>query len=336
MSFDAFKKVPAALDQAEAEESGVVWIQAFEPADDTTLHELVFFIKPELLLAGAGIDYDAVLGFLAEKLGAYDMSLGSLAVLSAKYLKAHGIMQSHYGVINKISREGEAGISSDAKAKLAESFADQIAAGAQVLGGHQILDKFSNLTPAAFNEIWETKRSTKLAGGTYANDIEVEGQAVIALNGFHPDQIDHFVGDGRRIVVATVRSSRPWADLRSKLIGATDPTVAEAGSIRAELLARKADFGLAEVNQGFNGVHLSAGPLEGLVELVRFTSDRAAGTDLALDQTCFGRALANAGLPEPRIRELMDNPDLDDAGKQVSAFDLTEEANAADALVSLT
>ena len=269
------------------------------------------------------------------RLEEYGVSLGSLAVLSASYLDRHAVMQNHYGVINKVSRLGEEGISDDAKAKLHEAFGELIDGGAPVMGGTQILEAHSDLTPSSFNEIWERKRSTKLAGGTYAVDVEVDGKTIIALNGFHPEQINHFVAPGRRIAVGAVRSTRSWADLRGKLIGATDPTKAEAGSIRADLLAKKDELGLAEVNQGFNGVHLSAGPLEGLVELVRFASDRAAGTELAVGDTCFGRLLSQAGASDARIQELMGNPDLEADGKQVSAFDLTEEVDAADAVKSL-
>lgn len=49
------------------------------------------------------------------------------------------------------------------------------------------------------------------------------------------------------------------------------------GSIRAELLKNKEKSGMVAVNIASNGVHMSAGPLEGLVELQRFLSDWDAG-----------------------------------------------------------
>lgn len=108
-----------------------------------------------------------------------------------------------------------------------------------------------------------------------------------------------------------------WADLRTKLCGATNPAKADEGkrhslilflfffiisfpithqptvavsiffliiflcyqfflpllgSIRAELLKNKEATGMIDVNMSSNGVHMSAGPLEGLVELQRFMS----------------------------------------------------------------
>ncbi len=43
------------------------------------------------------------------------------------------------------------------------------------------------------------------------------------------------------------------------------PPIKEA--LRREFLDNQAKLGLAEVSQGVNGVHLSAGPVEALVEL---------------------------------------------------------------------
>ena len=335
MKLTALEKIPDALEQADAAAGGIVWLEPFAPGDDSADHELVFFIKPELLLRDADIKLAAVLEFLDERLAAYDIRLGSLAALAAKYLETHGIMQAHYGVINKVSREGADAISDDAQKKLRAAFGARLESGVPTLGGHQILERFSDLTPASLNALWEHTPSTKLAGGTYAVEIDVRGEPIVALNGFHPDQIEHFVGPGRRIVVATVRTRRTWAALRGDLIGATNPAKAAPGSIRASLLARRAEFGLGEVNQGFNGVHLSAGPLEGLVELVRFASDRAAGTSLSPQETCFGRLLAAAGFSAQRVQALMANPDLNVDGQQISAFDLTEEMDAAEAVQAL-
>jgi hypothetical protein len=310
------------------------------PAGDPNQHEIVFFLKPELLQNEDSAKTQAIVDFLVEKLSAYEMQLGSLSVLTADYLHKHGIMQAHYGVINRISREGQAALTDEAQAKLKEEFAGDLELGAPVMGGHQILERFSDLTPEGLSAIWNQKPYTKLAGGSYAADVEIQGQRVIALNGFHPLQIEHFTAPGKRIAVATLRTRRSWESLRQALTGATDPHKAAAGSIRAELLARKDEFGLPHVDQGFNGIHLSAGPLEGLVELVRFAGDRSTGLGIRLNDTCFARLLSRAGLTESQIALLLDNPTLhvpgDEGVQAVSAFDLTEEMDAPDAVQALT
>lgn len=45
------------------------------------------------------------------------------------------------------------------------------------------------------------------------------------------------------------------------------------GSVRRLFLQKKAELGFTDVSKGSNGVHMSAGPLEGMVEFIRFFSD---------------------------------------------------------------
>lgn len=98
---------------------------------------------------------------------------------------------------------------------------------------------------------------------------------------------------------------------------------------------QKAELGLGDVDKGTNGVHASAGPLEGMVELQRFFSDHEAGTTLGYDHTAFGKLLISKGLSLEQVQKLAHNPDLDQEGKKVSAFDATEEKNAAESAVIL-
>jgi len=74
-----------------------------------------------------------------------------------------------------------------------------------------------------------------------------------------------------------------------------------------------------------------------MVELQRFFSDHEAGTQLSYDATSFGKLLLSKGQTLDNVNNLAKNPDLDLAGKKVSAFDATEEKDAgesADLLVS--
>jgi len=129
------------------------------------------------------------------------------------------------------------------------------------------------------------------------------------------------------------RSKTSWSDLRNKLCGATDPSAAEAGSIRNELLVHKEKTGMVDVNKGSNGVHMSAGPLEGMVELQRFFS--SADKKLPFTSLAFGSALAAQGLTEEQIEKLATNPDVTYEGKNISAFDVTEEKDAAESAALL-
>ncbi len=261
------------------------------------------------------------------------MKLAAVLVLGSRYLAEYNIIGQHYGVINAISREGINALTNDVRLKLQSEFPDEIRAGATVLGGHQFLSRYPFFTPAALSVLWDALNSgsRRLAPGTYALPINVWSDKNIVLNGFHPHQLDHFQAPNRTIIAFAIRSATPWHTLRDKLVGDTDPTRAEAGSIRQILLERRARLQIPIINKGLNGVHLSAGPLEGMVEIIRFCSDYTSGQIIAPAQTAFGRALLAAGTPDSRIIQLASNPHLTVEGRSGSAFDLTEKLDAVDA-----
>jgi hypothetical protein len=107
----------------------------------------------------------------------------------------------------------------------------------------------------------------------------------------------------------------PWTRLRRGVVGSTKAAAAEPGSLRRILFDQAVDLGIAA---GSNGVHASAGPLEGMVEMHRF---------FAMGRlTCFERLLlVEFGLSVTDVARLTENPGLRRGADIVSAFDLTEE-----------
>jgi hypothetical protein len=241
-------------------------------------------------------------------------------------------MHAHYGVINQISTQGHDAISDGAKARLATIYEKDLARGARVLGAHQFLDQEPAFTALALTSINDSFGTEKLGGGTYGLTLDVLSRSYIILNPFHPYQLVPYTTPGHGIVVIEGRSRTPWRDLRSKLTGATNPLDAETGSIRNRLMENADAIGLKSVGPGTNGIHLSAGALEGMVEIVRFFSDE--DRPLVHADTSFGRLLAQ-GPGGPQIDQLAQNILLNVDGEQVSTFDLTEELDAAEALKKL-
>lgn len=310
-----------------------LWLKPYVPADGTR-HQFIFFIKPEA--TAKGVDLAEVLRIAEQTLARFKVDVGAVRILSADYLRRHQIMDQHYGVINRISKEGVPAITDSAKAKLQDSFGAIIEQGAPVLGGHQFLERHPDFTPVALSVLNDNIGTTKLGGGTYALSLKVLGKPTILLNPFHPYQLVPFTTSGNGIIVMEGLSTTSWHDLRAKLTGSTNPAKAAEGSLRHTLLLNKHRLGMAEVDQGNNGVHLSAGPLEGMVELRRFFGEPETGRTIAWNDTAFGRNLLNAGYSAEKIEQLAGNPTLTVDGNAVSAFDLTEERDAAEAVKRLT
>ena len=291
-------------------------------------NEFIFFIKPEVTLKSDTIKFDKVVDLAFKKLEEFNLKVLDVKVLGADYLKQYNIIAQHYGVINKLATNPLANMSEGAKEKLMEISKVDSVDKLNVLGGIQFLEKYSFFNADSLDVMLQNQKPTKLAGGTYAVNVKVDTDNVYLINGFHPRQLNHFIVPGRNIVVMTVSGNLPWSDARGKFIGATNPETADSASLRNTLLKNKDEYGVPEVSQGLNGFHLSAGPVEGLVELVRYNSNfsEANGTKTYKDFS-FGKKLAE-NFTEAQIQVMLDNGNVSFEGKNVSVFDLTEEKSA--------
>jgi len=308
------------------------WVVPYEKPVGDSAHQFVLFLKPEATALHENVDLEGVHKLVLERLIAFEATVHSVRVLPGSYLDRHAIMDQHYGVINRISKQGESALAPAALEKLRREFSEDLENGAIVMGGHQFLKEHPSFSPLALSTLNDNLGTTKLAGGSYCMRLVLQGKVYLLLNPFHAYQLVPFTTSGRAIIVMECRSSRDWKELREDLTGATDPEKATPGSIRAELLRRKDELNLREVNQGSNGVHLSAGPLEGMVELQRFFTDHESGDALDWGDTLFGSQLLDAGKSREDVSALAENPILDADGASEPAFDLTEEINADQAL----
>ena len=151
------------------------------------------------------------------------------------------------------------------------------------------------------------------------------------LNGFHPFQLYHFTKEGSFIIAIALASDTKWKILRENFIGATNPEKAAEGSLRRIFLEKKEEFGIPVVNQGYNCVHLSAGPVEALVELLRFCSNYEENRILKPEDTAIGKKFLKEFDAET-LEKIMENPKIDVDGKLLSVFDVTEETDTAQAI----
>jgi nucleoside diphosphate kinase len=299
-------------------------------SEDTGNNTFLFFIKPELTLPNAGVNFDSVLDLILQRIKDYDLSIENMRVLSAKYLHEYSIMAQHYGVINKISANAKENMSDEAKKKFKELYGQE-ADIPNLLGSIEFLEHFSVFSPTSLDYLWQNADVHKLAGGTYVARVLLDSKEYFIVDAFHPRQLEHFIQPGRCIVSFTLTSDTDWKDARQKFIGATNPAQASEGSIRNELLKKKEDLGLTAITSSWNGVHLSAGPVEALVELVRYNSNFASGKKIDISEYKFGGQLKE-NFSEKQIHSILANANVEFEGKTTPVFDLTEEKNSDEAL----
>eukprot|EP01123_Difflugia_compressa_P008816 TRINITY_DN2752_c0_g1_i1.p1 TRINITY_DN2752_c0_g1~~TRINITY_DN2752_c0_g1_i1.p1 ORF type:complete len:345 (-),score=71.62 TRINITY_DN2752_c0_g1_i1:126-1160(-) len=318
-----------------------IWVRKYTPPSSSSLHQFVFFLKPEATCVQEGVNVEVclrkALTLLEKGVNGKPVHIGAIRVIGGPYLDKLSIMVQHYGVIAKISKEGESAISPQAREVLKTKFAEDIANWSpehyksHILGGHQFLAKFPQFNAFSLLALNDNLTITRLGPGTYAIKVKVRGELFIVLNSFHPYQVVPYNAPGNAIIVFECLSELSWEDLRGKLAGPTNPADAPEGTIRHAYLRDKVECGLKDVDRGTNGVHMSAGPLEGMVELVRFFSDFG---NLTYGHTVFGSLLSK--VPSVKVDALASNPDGQYQGKTASVFDLTEEKDYKEAIEILS
>lgn len=314
-------------DKAPAEK----WVVELGNEPPKGRNHFVLFLKPEVLALADGVKVEAILDIVIESLKEHAVNVGAVRVLNGPYLGHYHIMEEHYGVINRASRLGEKALSETTRKKLIS----ECPGVDRILGGHQVLKEYPDVSAFALNVISDTVKTKKIAGGKYYTVLDVSGERVVVLNPFHPHQVAHYTAPGRAIVVLECATDTDWAVLRQAMTGSTDPAKAAKGSIRATLLEKKNKLGLRDVSTATNGVHCSAGPLEAMLEYCRFFSDHGEKKAIKLADTPFGRALIEHGIGKKEIAALAKNPLLGKEGGGVYAFNVTEEKNASSAAALL-
>jgi hypothetical protein len=297
-------------------------------------HEFLFFLKPEITLLPDDEKIMNILSMIFQKTDAFGLRIKKAILLGASYLDTHNIIAQHYGVINALARNARDFLTEPAK----EAFSHYFKVGfdeCTLYGGLQMLDAFPDLTAVSLDYLWQNSSAVKLGGGAYCQALKLDGKAVYLVNGFHPRQLQHFTTPGRVIIVFTLTGNVEWSVARNNFTGKTNPADAEPGSIRRTLLENKEKFGLQTVNSSWNGIHLSAGPVESLVELIRYNSDFSAGQVLKPSDFSFGRMLESR-FPAETVQKIMNNETVVHKGKNVSIFDLTEEKNNDAAIILLS
>jgi hypothetical protein len=318
------------IKKAQAEELYLSEINS-SPGLTSGENEFLFFIKPEITTPSDTIKLEEIVQLILEKINLFGLKIGDVRVLSAKYLDKYDIIAEHYGVINRMATNPIRFFSERAAEKFKEFYGASIH-DVKVVGGLELLKQEPNFDPYTLDSYWKTLDLKKLASGVYCAKSSRSPNWSYLINGFHPRQLNHFTEKGKSIVVMALSGDLSWEHARNFFIGSTDPMKAEAGSLRRELLDRKGILGLAEISQSFNGIHLSAGPVEALCELKRFISDFSDANFIRhIESFSFGMKLSKV-FDSKRFEAIIANTNIVFNGKRQSIFDLTENCNSTQAI----
>lgn len=283
-------------------------------------NELCVFLKPEITSLAAE-QFSTVCGIVRTAFEENSVEITETVAIAGADLQKRQAVEEHYGVIDQISRAGLKAVT-PTSANAIRAFAEDKRAEA-VYGAHQFLEHFSEFSAEALAVLYDNLDSERFGGGAHAAPVEYRGAMQIVMNGFHPDQIERYYRPGACILAFRCRSASPWVQLRKEMTGSTNPRSAPANSIRGRLLTLAADLGLAHFYSGMNGIHASAGPLEGAIEIERF---------FEADRTTLTFASALETISPGLYEQMSSNPVIEVGSNAQSAFDWTEETDAVEAL----
>ena len=281
------------------------------------------FIKPHAAT-------DATEAFVRGHLQSAGISIVDSGVKTAAEIEKQRLIDQHYGSLAQLAMDAkpsELAVSPEALSDFESTYGlpwSEVVAGSSALTNPEAM-KALKVDGSELERLWRGGVQLKLAPGTYVSRLDRPGKDdMYTLNGFYPAMRQACVEDGasvRYMVCEWEQEKLTWKAFRQEVIGATNPADAAGGSCRAELLKRWQELGLAEEpSMKLNGVHASAGPLEGLKERCVW-----CGATLSTDEFAK-RIMDEAGLSEGTLTSwLADNPPVTLGGDTDKVFDLTEE-----------
>ncbi|MFW5808552.1 MAG: hypothetical protein ACOCWH_05835, partial [Spirochaetota bacterium] len=270
-----------------------------------------------------------ITSFLAE----HGLNITATGILSANDIIDREIIDQHYSSIAAAAvwnTPDKLQISAEAKDRFRTYFNaswDALLSDGKLANSIQAQKLLGVPSGAKLNEIWKASSQTKVAPGVYAACFTDHDLYVI--NGFYPAMKELYTSPGSSVtwhIVSFLPETLPWKTFRGSVIGATNPEKAAPGSLRNELFTHWSSLGMQyPPNMTENGIHASAGPIEGLKERIIWT-----GIDLSQDP--LGQALRDAGLTNDKIEAFLANPEVTIDGTSGPLFDLTEDTDTDAAL----
>jgi nucleoside diphosphate kinase len=252
---------------------------------------------------------------------------------TARDIQDEGIVDRHYSAIAHTAvfhPPSEYVLTKAAKEAFASAFGvewDEVLDAGKVLNAVEAQENLGGIKGSELNERWKASKQAKLGPGLYAGYFKEED--FFCINGFYPGQREVFTEPGAEVILWEAEfdpAKLSWKAFRGEIIGATDPAKAKDGSLRRLLRDDWKKFGQSgPPEMSKNGVHASAGPLEGLRE-------RMVWLDIEAGEDEFAGALIDEGMGAERLVTLLENPLVRLDGREGPVFDLTEDIDADDAV----
>ena len=279
---------------------------------DELLNTAFMFIKPH---ANTERTREFVRETILDQINPFDDEHGRIVLeydISSEQNKNGTLVDKQYKTLARYAAGVRGVVSAKAKikpGKFKKTFGEDLEKVLEEKRIYNALEALSSCacTPGLLHELWvqaedfepaSMKKVVKFGKDYYCANLLIHGKNVYVINGFYMAMRESYV-KGRNSIHAFViqwdASSLHWRDFREKVIGATNPTIAEEGSLRKLIYERYQEFEIEErPNTMNNAIHASASPLEALAEQCIWLEHDIQSID-------YGRLLLGRGVPQSVI-----------------------------------
>jgi len=283
------------------------------------------FIKPHACKGAPG----AVEELVREKLADNGITVTNEGTMDAETIDEKLYIDRHYGAIASkavMLKPSELNVPDKGKAGFQEKFGlswDEAIAQGLV---YNAMDASKKLGVDGFEleVLWRKAKVIKFGGGFYCGKVG----DIFIMNGFYMSMRAAYCTPGERIQWMTVSwpaDELSWEDFRGRVLGATDPSKAEKGSIRRSIMTNWERLDLkSRPNTGNNGVHASASPFEALAERMNWLGVKP-------EEDEYGRAMLTV-IDRPTLDAWCADAQVSVDGTRGSLFDALEDINSAPSL----
>lgn len=294
-------------------------------------NELLLFVKPEMFIGKRFDPAKRFIDLILHQFQLYDVFLGGVIIVGGKALQESHIVETHYGKIHELSISASKILTDHDRAETCKTLALSSLDDFDILGGHEFLRNYPDTDIYELSRIWYDANPIKLRGGCYVEIVKKDNRNLILVNGFHPAQLEQYTEQSHRIVLMVIHSNSSWSVLRNQMVGTTFPHGASPKSIRGILFNNPKDFGQDSVSLANNGVHLSAGPFEGMFEIVNFFG-RLSGLEIDKNPPLLLKQMFYCGIEKYLALKTLENPIISVSDGPIDLFTMTEELDSAPAI----
>ncbi len=293
-------------------------------------NQFCFYLKPSVLERHPEKEFNEILEILFSSFRRMGFSVQALYVLSGPYLAKHRIIQQHYDMLYCIAESAVPNMTSSMRTNFQEHYGVSVEE-VTILGGDEFIKQFPEFNVNSLAILWENIEHKKIGASAFCGKANIGNDTIYLMNGFVPKQLTTYIPSERALPVFVLEGDLSWKTARNNFLGIPDPAKAAAGSLRNEFFKLREKLKISELSLAKNGSHLSAGPLEALIELRRFTTNFEIEKEREITQFVFGELLVKYFSPF-EIDQILSNPSIQWKGAEKKLFEITEELEMAAAL----